>query len=52
MAINYDELEKALADMKPRQRLYEIVKAEMVKRGRWKNAPRGKVTIDNLKLKK
>lgn len=41
MAINYDELAKALSDMKPRQRLYEIVKAEMVKRGRWKERPHG-----------
>jgi hypothetical protein len=41
MAINYNELEKALADMKPRQRLYELVKAEMQRRGHWKLLKRG-----------
>lgn len=41
MAINYQELEKALSAMKPRQRLYEIVKKEMVKRGRWRVLARG-----------
>ena len=34
-------LEKELAKMKPRQRLFEIVKAEMQKRGHWKQLPRG-----------
>lgn len=33
---------KALRKMQPRQRLYEIIKAEMIRRGRWKNLPRGK----------
>jgi hypothetical protein len=41
MNINYDELEQALKEMQPRQKLYELVRAEMVKRGRWKTAPRG-----------
>jgi hypothetical protein len=49
MAINYEELEKELAKMQPRQRLYEIVKSEMEKRGRWKKLPRGAVTLKNLK---
>lgn len=39
--IDYDELEKALKKMKPRQRLYEIVKTEMIKRDRWKTQERG-----------
>jgi hypothetical protein len=49
--IDYQELEKALRDMQPRQRLYEIVKAEMIKRGRWKQANRGKNIQDLLKKK-
>ena len=42
MALDYDELEQKLAKMKPRQRLYELVKQEMVKRGHWKQLPRNK----------
>lgn len=40
--MNYDELEQELKNMKPRQRLYELIKTEMVKRGRWKPKPKGK----------
>lgn len=40
--IDYDELTKELERMKPRQRLYELIKLEMVKRGRWKIAGRGR----------
>lgn len=39
--IDPKELEQALKDMKPRQVLYELVKSEMKRRGRWKAAPRG-----------
>lgn len=41
MAINYEELERELKAMKPRQRLYELVKREMQKRGNWKGKTRG-----------
>jgi hypothetical protein len=37
----YPGLEKELATMQPRQKLYELVKKEMQKRGHWKGAPRG-----------
>jgi len=47
--IDLTELERALKDMQPRQRIYEIVKAEMVRRGRWKALPRGKNIQDNIK---
>jgi len=47
--IDYEEIEKALREMQPRQKLYILVKAEMVKRGRWKNKGRGKPTVENLK---
>ena len=40
--IDYGELARELRKMKPRQRLYELVKAEMKARGRWKPAPKGK----------
>jgi hypothetical protein len=35
------ELQRALQSMQPRQKLYELIKAEMKRRGRWKNANRG-----------
>lgn len=41
MPIDYEELKKELAKMKPRQQLYELVKAEMTKRDRWKQHKRG-----------
>lgn len=41
MPIDYPELEKALHYMKPRQKLYELVKKEMQRRNRWKQSPRG-----------
>jgi len=40
--VKAEELEKILADMRPRQKNYELVKKEMVKRGRWKNKSRGR----------
>lgn len=39
--IDPTDLEPALAAMKPRQKVYELVKAEMKRRGRWKNKDRG-----------
>lgn len=39
--MDFIEIEQALEQMQPRQKLYEIVKAEMIKRGRWRLAPRG-----------
>lgn len=50
--IDYEELAKALAEMKPGQRLYQIIKSEMKKRGRWKNRPRGRVVVENLQKNK
>jgi hypothetical protein len=40
--IDYNELEKELKAMKPRQRLYELIKTEVKRRGHWKNYPKGK----------
>ncbi len=40
--VKAEELEKILADMRPRQKNYELVKKEMIKRGRWKSKPRGR----------
>lgn len=40
--IDHMELEKALRAMKPRSKLYELVKKEMKLRGRWKAKARGK----------
>jgi hypothetical protein len=39
--MDYEKIEQKLRTMKPRQKLYELVKAEMVRRGRWKSARRG-----------
>lgn len=36
-----DEFKKIIKEMKPRQQAYEIVKAEMIARGRWKAKSRG-----------
>jgi len=49
MALNYDDIEKALSKMQERHKLFYLVKAEMVKRGHWKGRPRGKPQPDNLK---
>lgn len=47
--IDPKELESTLKDMKPWSPQFKLIKAEMIKRGHWKNKPRGKPTIDNLK---
>jgi hypothetical protein len=39
--LNLTELERELHKMQPRQKLYELIKAEMKRRGRWKNKNRG-----------
>lgn len=39
--IDLKVVEQALRDMKPRQRLYELIKHEMQRRGRWKLKNRG-----------
>lgn len=49
MAMNYEELEQELKRMKPRQKLYEIVKTEMQRRGHWKYHKRGKPMPENFK---
>jgi hypothetical protein len=40
--IDYEELKKALKEMKPRQKLFELIKAEMELRGHWKPKARSK----------
>lgn len=48
--IDLIELKRALHTMQPRQQLYELIKAEMKRRGRWKNLDRGaKPPKDRLK---
>ena len=42
MALDFDELAVELRHMKRGSRLYELVKAEMVYRGKWTIKPRGK----------
>jgi hypothetical protein len=39
--IDLAELEAELQKMQPRQKLYELIKAEMKRRGRWKVKDRG-----------
>jgi hypothetical protein len=51
MAIDYNELEQKLKETKPRQRLFEIVKKEMQRRGHWKGKPRGKPINETLQGK-
>lgn len=38
---SWEDLRKELATMKPRSKLFEIIKTEVKKRGHWKNASRG-----------
>ena len=40
--IDYIALEKALTDMRPGQLLYKLVKRILMRRGNWKDQPRGK----------
>jgi len=40
--IDLEQLAKELEKMSTRSLIYGVVKAEMEKRGRWKQAPRGK----------
>jgi len=42
MKIDVDELIREMLEMKPRQVLYEAIKAEMKRRKRWKPWPKGK----------
>lgn len=39
--IDLIELERALREMQPRQKLFELVKREVKQRGHWKAKPRG-----------
>lgn len=43
--IDLKELETALKEMQPRQAVFKLVKAEMKRRGHWKNLKRGRPTI-------
>lgn len=38
---SWEELRQAVEEMKPRSKLYEIIKSNMKKRGHWRAAPRG-----------
>jgi hypothetical protein len=51
MKINYKDIEKALCEMSPRSVLFGLVKAEMKRRGHWKNLKRGKPNPDKLNKK-
>jgi hypothetical protein len=39
--MDYNELERELKKMKPRSKLFELIKSEMKIRGHWKNRVRG-----------
>lgn len=39
--LELERVRQELEQMKPRSQLYELIKEEMKKRGRWKNRPRG-----------
>lgn len=42
---SWEDFREALAEMKPRSKLFETIRVEMEKRGRWKKAPRG-INVD------
>jgi len=52
MALDRNEVKKKLAEMKPRQWLYEDIKQEMAKRGHWKQLPRNKGNAEHFKKAK
>jgi hypothetical protein len=37
----WEDIRQELATMTRRSKLYKLIKAELVKRGNWKNRPRG-----------
>lgn len=39
--IDYRDLDRLLAEMKPRTKFYDSIKREMIRRGRWSKLPRG-----------
>jgi hypothetical protein len=47
--IDLQELEQALREMQPHQKIYKVVKAALKEQGHWKNKKRGK---PNLNLNK
>ena len=46
--MTYTEVERELHKMQPRQKLYELVRREMQRRGRWKLKDRGAYTSRSL----
>ena len=40
--INYEELITAIKTLERHQKLYKVLKAELSKKGHWKQLPRGK----------
>lgn len=40
--VNISEIEEILATMKPRTKVFNVVKSILKSQGRWKNLPRGK----------
>ena len=47
MMIKLLDLQKALEEMTPRQNIFRLIKAEMLKRGHWKNKDRGAAPPQN-----
>lgn len=39
--IDINEIIEQMEVMEPRQLLFRVIKAEMIKRGHWRNKPRG-----------
>jgi hypothetical protein len=48
MSLTYTQVERGLHKMQPRQKLYELVRREMQRRGRWKLKDRGAYTSRSL----
>lgn len=46
--IDYIALKEALEAMKPRNKLFQMIKAELETRGHWRAKPRGKPGLANF----
>jgi hypothetical protein len=46
--INHEQLQKEIAEMSPRSKLYKLLQNELTKLGHWKQLKRGKPNPRNL----
>jgi hypothetical protein len=50
--MDLEELRLAIRAMKPRQRLYKVLKEELHRQGHWKDLPRGNPEKGNMSIRR